>query len=265
LVGYSGCSFDWGGNPVSREAGKKIREINDKYSDILPKARKLELCNTSLIDGWKENINKSYRILLLILQNRDGDKRSRVYKKRKRRLESRLSRHLAVINSFVSPELLAIKESTSYRRYEGEYNNANGSRTLKNINALVELIMNAQVPLDKVIIVTHERIDRLGEYFPSPPYLHLFGHRHGFRKSYYKGSNFVNISALHPHYNHRGDDSPPTYCLLSLGEKKIKANCVELGNYITLDEQEESNRRSKELEKEIAALFPIKKTKKLWI
>ncbi|MGK0270059.1 MAG: hypothetical protein ACI88H_000692 [Cocleimonas sp.] len=247
LVGYSGCWFDWGKNPLSRETTDKIRDINDKYSDILPKARELDLCNSSIIDERKATINKKYDTLFLLLQNRGENKRLRAYKNREKRLKLRLSQHLAVTDSFVLPKLLAIRESDYYRMYKEEHSNACVNLTDKNINALVELIMTAQMPLDKLIIVTHERIDKLGEYFPSPPYLHLFGHRHGFRKSYYKGSNFVNISAFHPHCNHSGYDSPPTYSLLSLGGKRINANCVELGNFITLDEKAETELKMKEL------------------
>lgn len=246
LVGYSGCWFNWGKNPISRETISKVRDINDKYSDILPKVRGLDSCNSSIIDERKATLNKRYEALFFLLQNRGEDKRLRAYKKRERRLTLRLSQQLAIANSFVLPKLLAIRETDYYRMYKEEHSNACENLTDKNINALVELIMKAQIPLDKLIIVTHERIEKLGEYFPSPPYLHLFGHHHGFRKSYYKGSNFVNISAFHPHCNHNGYDSPPTYSLLSLGGKRIKANCVELGNFRTLDEKAETELQMKE-------------------
>jgi predicted phosphodiesterase len=69
-------------------------------------------------------------------------------------------------------------------------------RTLQlNRQALRKELARSKVDPRRTIIVTHERLARLGEIAPHS-LLHVFGHIHGFSETTIKDTRFVNVSVL---------------------------------------------------------------------
>jgi Calcineurin-like phosphoesterase superfamily domain len=62
-------------------------------------------------------------------------------------------------------------------------------------NALNEVLESVGEEIRNTIVVTHERLWRFHERIVGVP-LFLFGHKHEFQDTIYKGSRFVNVAAL---------------------------------------------------------------------
>ncbi|MFC6046976.1 hypothetical protein ACFPYM_03910 [Methylobacterium hispanicum] len=85
---------------------------------------------------------------------------------------------------------LADKAYAAYQRDAGAADLAALDRNRAELSALV-----AGRDPRNVVVVTHERQSDTGRDMPGIG-LFLFGHRHGFAHTAYKGSRFVNVSAL---------------------------------------------------------------------
>ena len=59
------------------------------------------------------------------------------------------------------------------------------------------MIANSKVPANRLVVLTHDRIFRLADH-GCTPLLHVYGHRHQFKVSSYRGTTYLNASALDP-------------------------------------------------------------------
>jgi predicted phosphodiesterase len=64
-----------------------------------------------------------------------------------------------------------------------------------NRRKLAAVVKGSPAGPSRTIVVTHDRLFRIESDLPEVP-IHLFGHRHGFKMTTYKGTKFVNVSAL---------------------------------------------------------------------
>lgn len=80
-----------------------------------------------------------------------------------------------------------------YRKYQLDTRDITKRVQKLNRQALAKIV--AQLNVSKSIVVTHERQYRVHEDMPNVP-LFLFEHNHGFDDRSYRGSRFLNVSAL---------------------------------------------------------------------
>jgi len=66
---------------------------------------------------------------------------------------------------------------------------------LANRNAVKDVLRLEGVTSKRTVVVSHDRIFRIGEFFEGLP-MHLFGHRHGFKDTIHNGVRCINVSAL---------------------------------------------------------------------
>jgi hypothetical protein len=88
-----------------------------------------------------------------------------------------------------------VTRTRAYQRYRDQLLTAGVEALEINRSRLRKVIQRAAPDPHKTIVVTHERLYRLTDISP-PPLLHLFGHHHGFAQHSFKGTQFVNVSAL---------------------------------------------------------------------
>lgn len=86
-----------------------------------------------------------------------------------------------------------LRQSEGYREYLTDRAAASKATLGANRAALADVVRDG--PADRTIVVTHDRLHRTTEDLPDVP-LFLFGHRHGFQDTEFKGSRFINVSAL---------------------------------------------------------------------
>jgi hypothetical protein len=83
----------------------------------------------------------------------------------------------------------------AYQRYRDQLQAASAEALEINRRRLKMILQRGKRDPRKTIVVTHERLYHLTDISP-PPLLHLFGHKHGFAQHIFKGTQFVNVSAL---------------------------------------------------------------------
>ena len=96
---------------------------------------------------------------------------------------------------------------------------------LLNRRALADSLNFYNLVPENTVIVTHERIYRTSEDLGSIG-LFLYGHRHGFSDSHFKGSRFINVSAL---------DMPVTVRPLGAVAKIREYRNINIGRYVVIE------------------------------
>jgi hypothetical protein len=178
FVGYSGCQANWGQNPIALKILGR-RPISPKFvtgnleAEFLAYRRK------------KADIERAYHQAIGRLKgaSKKGQKLSLIEQRDAEIAEAR-------------KPMVAILKNRKYNALRAE---AKEIEELKqhvlrtNREQLLETIHHSGVSTSNLIVITHERTPwkYLGRAF-----LHLFGHRHGFADHVYKGTRYVNVSAL---------------------------------------------------------------------
>jgi len=114
------------------------------------------------------------------------------------------------------------------QRYARKTKKARDEVGLRNRTVLFELIRSEHIEPSRLILVTHDRQYRLHEDLPGLR-LHLFGHRHGFKDTEYKGTRYVNVSAL----DQSGAVGPRN--LAALGSQIDNEKHDEYGTYTVIE------------------------------
>lgn len=134
VCGYSGCSANWGRNPV---AVRILNEVEDKFASVIAE-------HSSLTYGHG---------------------------------------------------LATFERSTKYRRYMKAYTYAQAAVESVNRQEMVSAVRASGVPLNRLIVMTHDRLFRICEQLEGLK-CHVFGHRHCFKHTRRGETEFVNVAAL---------------------------------------------------------------------
>lgn len=87
--------------------------------------------------------------------------------------------------------------STAHNHYLNDLKQTNKDILHRNKQALFESIYaDNHCDPRRTIIMTHEKLTRLGDYLPTAPLLHMYGHIHTFEHKVWQQTHFVNVSAL---------------------------------------------------------------------
>jgi predicted phosphodiesterase len=92
---------------------------------------------------------------------------------------------------------------------------------LLNRSALAAALEESNAEPRRTVLVSHERLFGIDRDFPGL-FLHLFGHRHGFKMTTHKGTACVNVSALDDPTN--GD----SYTIIEIDGDRIAANAFKV-------------------------------------
>ena len=202
-----------------------------------------------------------------------SDKRTKAYKKRIQKLNDRefklcngpifRSQTTMVPNYYPqSTEIKRIRNSDDYVSYLREKIEKGSQVKPMNIKRVKDQLIAQNIPLNRLIFLAHDRIDRFSEIFESTPFCHVYGHRHGFTSSYLaiRGkpgtgkTNYANISSLDMHYfKKRGYISPPNYVVMQLnGDKRIISEAVYLDvRHLTLPTEDHAQKKSRRMIEEL--------------
>ena len=103
----------------------------------------------------------------------------------------------------------------------GALRKADREALLLNRSALVTVLKESNAEPSRTVVVSHERLFGIDRDFPGL-FLHLFGHRHGFKMTTHKGTACVNVSALDDPTN--GD----SYTIIEIDGDRIAANAFKV-------------------------------------
>ncbi|NCP76498.1 MAG: hypothetical protein GW769_17090 [Alphaproteobacteria bacterium] len=179
ITGFSGCPTHWGNNPISLQLNEALQK---KYSALLTGVKNafdLALAESEPISQQHQAIDKrktgndfyipapfpsdpkSERKKKAIWKNYESLKASPEYK------------------TYLNDALLVHKEIEQWHR-----------------QCLYGVLKNSKIDVARLMLITHERMHRIHEEEVKGLGFHLFGHRHGFKRTLFKGTNYVNVSAL---------------------------------------------------------------------
>jgi hypothetical protein len=178
FAGYSGCQANWGQNPIALNIlGKRPTSLEFATGNL--EAEFLALRRR------KADIERSYDRLI-------GRLKGTAKKGQKLTLIERRDAEIAEARK----PMEAIMGSDKYRKRRSDFEKIEKLKhevLRANREQLLETIHQSGVSPSNLIVVTHERTPwkYLGAAF-----LHLFGHRHGFADHVYRGTRYINVSAL---------------------------------------------------------------------
>lgn len=238
FTGFSGCSMDWGQNPILLRTDdylfEKYKEFIESYNFELEASEKERNLKIDLLghvakryDRYRELASLKYR-----------DKRKKPYKEAFEKLRLREKSLNKRAYSYESKKFKEICNSDECQKYVEERYNLKNSILSQNIESVISMLKKDSVPLDRLIFLSHERIDRFAEYFDDTPFCHMFGHRHGHMSSYraIRGmpnsgrTNYINISALDINRPKKSIyDLPPNFVIAEFnGSSRVKSNPIYL-------------------------------------
>lgn len=188
LTGFSGHPANWGKNPIAQ----KLFAEHDEAHEVLLKA--LSEADITYDDAYSE-VGLLRQEALERLENKAKkkgiDRRLSKYRRKRDKIDCIGSSKIEKARN-ARTQLI---NSTEYLNYKKKQY-AISSEVLKlNRKAMVKLIKENGLDPALTVIVSHERLSYTSDDLPSVS-LFLFGHRHIFADTTYKGSRFVNVSAL---------------------------------------------------------------------
>ncbi|QJR82626.1 hypothetical protein CA267_018640 [Alteromonas pelagimontana] len=129
--------------------------------------------------------------------------------------------------------LTELEDSKDFRDYLHAKKTLIGEINHENKRALAALLVDEkQVDMRKVIIVTHERLTKITDYFPEPPLLTLFGHLHKYSFKQWRDCTFINISHLDNQPSSFKQKpkraTPGNYCIITIENGAITSEQVDL-------------------------------------
>lgn len=212
ITGFSGCPTSWGSNPIylelESEHNKKHEQMRSRMEDERQESAKQR----------RENEIK-YCEELEELNTKTPDRRLTSYRSRVKRLEKRLARRNANADMMFNKSY----RSREYRQYQDESEMLSKHALTLNRRMLFDIIRCSDVPCDKLIIVTHERMFRIAEERVTP-LAHISGHVHEFKVTEYKGTCYLNAAAIDNGYSEmfgRAELLPIGYCSVVFSEGNV--------------------------------------------
>lgn len=188
FTGFSGHPLNWGKNPIAQKLFTEHDEANKTLLKALSEA--------------VEIYDDAYSEVKLLRQEALEHLENKAKKKGIDRRLSKFRRERDKIDYIGSSKIEKAQKSrtqlinsTEYLNYIKQQNEIVIEVLSLNRKALVKLVEENEFDPTLTVIVSHERLSYTSDDLPSVS-LFLFGHRHGFADTTYKGSRFVNVSAL---------------------------------------------------------------------
>ncbi len=191
FTGFNGCTQGWGKNPIRKQL---YNRVDSRFPDLIRVINSIH----KVRDDIYLKANQEYKIALKKLNKKHSNKRSKGYEKGVLSLgKNRYNEYQKFQATDSRIEMDHLKETQQYKKYATLTCQATEEFIIQNRTKMFKAIQRTDVPSHRLIIMTHERQYRMHEELEGIK-CHLFGHHHGFRHTLYKGTNFVNVSALDP-------------------------------------------------------------------
>jgi len=225
FTGFSGCPTKWGNNPhflrLTAEASAPHRNIQEALAEA-ERQHKLRLPNLRSV--WADK-----RVTMLRRAKNPQSPATR------RRLEKHDHAAGVALGRLHERTVGHVLKSEAYRRYQADIGAAHKQTLVANRDEMFRLVTKRKINLSRLVVVTHERLEHINNNGPGP-LLHVFGHRHQFKSTVFKGTHFLNAAALDPGLSAffgsrlpeplvagtRGDANPGLgYCIVSIDGTRV--------------------------------------------
>ncbi len=190
VTGFSGCPTHWGQNPIYKE---KMAEVRSAYSTIRSEAKALREQASAEYAVAKTSIDADLEKALADIEAKAKDRRKTAYKNKVYSTQQKADRATNTAYNRSYRELDRLYASKPYKSYQLARKETRKSVLGLN-RAELDTIMD-DLRGRPSIVITHERLFRFVDR-GHDPILHLFGHRHLYKHTEFKGVHNVNIAAL---------------------------------------------------------------------
>lgn len=184
ITGFSGCPAHWGKNPIYLEEERKLLE---RHAPILVHLES----ERARVEEQSEKINTDYEAELARLSARTKDRRRISIRRAAAKLGERRLKRL----QREWRRLEKIRSSRDYKSYRNDRSAISRFALFKNREILFEKLRNDNIPDERLIIVTHERMYKIFEEGVCP-LLHIYGHVHKYTFNLFKGTYYLNAAAI---------------------------------------------------------------------
>ncbi|WP_026784629.1 metallophosphoesterase family protein [Pleomorphomonas koreensis] len=181
FIGFSGCPTHWGRNPIGECLYK---QVDDRHAEIVKSKADAE----EAFKVAKAEIETEFASLLEELR---GGRKRPLARAKTEALEQKRDARVHKLRASVDK----IEQSEPYQDFVNERWAVRATILAENRRALAEMIQQSAAPASQTIVVTHERMPAIADEFKGVP-LFLFGHRHVFADTMFKGVRFINMAAL---------------------------------------------------------------------
>ena len=111
-------------------------------------------------------------------------------------------------------------KSKKHKNYINDLYKSYKDSEIANRKALFRILKDQNCDFSKTFLVTHDRLFKTHIEAPNL-FCHIFGHRHGFKHTTFKNTEFINVSAL-------DIDCEATYCKINVANSEMKVSCLSL-------------------------------------
>lgn len=212
ITGFSGCPASWGNNPIYLAYKDKINKRHNAILSLLDNIKKN-------VEEQNQDIDKKYQEKLDQLYQKTKDRRRKGYKSKVRRIEERKVQEIKKAQKAID-KIYITKE---YKKYEEDRESLPKKVLLDNRKLLFDNVRGAEIPSNKLIIVTHERMYKISEEDVNP-LLHIFGHIHEYKFGLFKGTYYLNTAAIDNGFSEffgRTELLPEGYCDIAISKGEV--------------------------------------------
>jgi hypothetical protein len=232
FAGFSGCDANWGENPIIQ---RLYRVVDEKHEMILTRLGAVK----ADIEREAREIKDKYTREIKTARRNARDKKSKSHLTKIARLKARRVKEIRTLQKRTEE----VTSTDEYRDYVFDSSDVHKEIFQQNKIELARLVKEAGIDHKKLVVVTHDRIYKLTEYFGNPPFMHLFGHRHGYKYTCHNDTHNVNVSVLDrtslvvPHDYRSGNchhrdirrTITGSYCVIDLkDDRSLDITCKEL-------------------------------------
>jgi predicted phosphodiesterase len=184
FVGFSGCPTAWGKNPIN---ARLSLQVEAKHNATLEAVRRGE----ELLAAASASASEECETQLSLLRS---EARARGRKPSERAIRSIVAKRDKALAQ-VDKQKDALTASSAYQSYSNDLDTAWSDSLRENRRALADVIKDRQLVPDRTVVVTHERLSKASAEFAGVG-VFVFGHRHAFSNTTFKGSRYLNVAAL---------------------------------------------------------------------
>lgn len=185
VAGFSGCPTHWGQNPIY---AKEVAAVVSRHPRVLDRLNTIKAESVAALAELIPQHAEKSKALIRDFDTSQPDNEElllRSIRSLKFQLDqSRAKIKLIKENYRATPEFAA---------YAADMAAAVSKALTGNRAKLISVIKDSEVAMDRLILVTHERLTKLAEDGLTPA-VHIFGHRHGFKLTTIKGIHYLNTS-----------------------------------------------------------------------
>jgi predicted phosphodiesterase len=227
FVGFSGCPTAWGENPIARQLRLEVEQMHE---NTIKRAKEEEAALTTGTTEAEAECRREIAALRKLARQRNRKASARKIALLERRRDNAIS--------LLEKQRSSLLQSAEYLSYQNDLFIAWSQSLHSNRKELARVVAEFGLKPERTIVVTHERLAEASADFPGTG-MFVFGHRHTFSNTLFRGSRFLNAAALDKRVLVRpasGPDTPDWFVGIGGNESDLLAKKqgwrnVNIGNY----------------------------------